>query len=389
MSFRDDVPLTPSATPGKRRARAPRRRRVGVVLMVAAVALTMVTGLSGAYLYRHLSSNLTVLDIDDRIVGAQPDKVEVEGPKQPINLLVMGSDTRDGAGNNIDNLTGGGARSDTTLFIHVSADRSRAYGISIPRDSMVDRPACSSDDGSVIPAASYQMWNAAYALGGPACTVQQFQRLTGIRLDHFVVVDFAGFRDMVDAVGGVRMCIPETIDDRAHGIYIPAGTRELEGQQALNYVRERYAVSGGSDIGRMKRQQAFVASMAHTVLSAGTLSRPDRLLSFLEAATSSLTLDKGLGNLVKIARLGAEFADIGMDNIKFLTIPNTVDPQDPNHLVWTPAADTVWSRLKNDEPLARNVSGDSISAADVPNGATNVKRSAAKAAALREAGLCA
>ncbi|GAA4120744.1 LCP family protein [Nocardioides fonticola] len=388
MTSTDDVPLTPSSTPGKRRAKPPRRRRIGTALMVTLIVLTMVTGLSGAYLYRHLSSNLTVLDLSDRIVGEQPDKVEVEGPKQPINLLVMGSDTRDGAGNNIDGLTGGGARSDTTIFFHVSADRTRAYGVSIPRDSMVDRPACKADDGSIIPAATYQMWNAAYALGGPACTVQQFQRLTGIRLDHFVVVDFEGFRGMVDAVGGVQVCIPETIDDRAHGIYLPAGTRKLRGQQALNYVRERYAVSGGSDIGRMKRQQAFVASMAHAVVSAGTLSRPDRILSFLDAATKSLTLDSGLGNLVKIARLGSEFAGIGLDNIRFLTIPNTVDPQNPNHLVWTPDAATVWSRLKNDEPLARRLNSDAISAANVPNG-NGTKTDAAKAAELRDAGLCA
>ncbi|MSZ77466.1 MAG: LytR family transcriptional regulator [Actinobacteria bacterium] len=360
----------------------------------------MVSGLSVAYIYRHLNGNLTVLDIDDQIVGDRPDKVKVAGPQEPLNILVMGSDTRDGEGNNIDGLTGDGERSDTTILLHLSADRTRAYGVSIPRDSMVDRAACKTADGEEIPAASYQMWNAAFSIAGPACTIQQFEHLTGIRLDHFVVVDFEGFRGMVDAIGGVEVCIPETIDDRAHGIYLEAGTRKIKGQEALNYVRERYAVSGGSDIGRMKRQQAFIASMAHAVVSAGTLTRPDRIVSFLEAATTSLTLDKDLDNLFKIAKLGYEFRGIGLDKIRFITIPNTVDPQDPNHLVWTPDADDVWNKLRNDQPLSKRLTADAISAANVPGSsadpldpddprATAGTDPEATSESLQAAGLCA
>ena len=115
----------------------------------------------------------------------------------------MGSDSRDGAGNNIDGLTGGGERSDTTILLHVSADRKRAYGISIPRDLLVDRPECKSEDGDTIPGGTSAMWNEAFAVGGPACTMQQFEQVTGVRLDHFVKVDFEGFRGMVDAIGGV------------------------------------------------------------------------------------------------------------------------------------------------------------------------------------------
>ncbi len=350
---------------GKRRAKRRRTHTVAKVLVATLVALGLVTGLSVTYLYRHLNGNLTVMDIDDQLVGERPDKVEVAGDQEPLNVLVMGSDTREGA-NNIDGLTGGGERSDTTLLLHFSADRERAYGVSIPRDSMVDRPECKREDGSTTPAASYQMWNVAYQLAGPACTIQQFEALTGIRLDHFVVVDFTGFQDMVDAVGGVEVCIPEDIDDRAHGMYLEAGTRKLQGIQALNYVRQRYALSGGSDIGRMKRQQAFIASMVNTVVSSNTLARPDRLLGFLEAATESLTLDEGLGNLWKIAKLGYEFRGIGLDNVQFITIPNQVDPNDPNRLVWTRQADVVWNRLKRDEPLTKRLQTDVISAANVP-----------------------
>jgi LCP family protein required for cell wall assembly len=292
--------------------------------------------------------------------------VVVEGPKDPLNILVMGSDARDCDGCNIDNLTGMGERSDTTILLHLSADRTRAYGVSIPRDSMVDRPTCQTEDGEDIPGGTHVMWNEAFSVGGPACTMRQFEQLSGIRLDHFVVVNFEGFKDMVDAIGGVEVCIPEDIVDPAHGINLPAGTRKLEGMQALNYVRERYVVGNGSDIGRMKRQQAFIASMAHQVVSAGTLANPIKVVKFLEAATKSLTLDEQIGSLKKIAQLGYEFRDIGLDKIQFLTIPNMVDPEDANHLVWTPEAKQVWRKIANDEPLTRRLATDVITAGNVP-----------------------
>ena len=260
------------------------------------VVLGMVVGLSVIYLYRHLNDNLTVLDISDQLKD-RPEKKKSQLPKEPLNIMVMGSDDRDGEGNNIDGLTGGGARSDTTLLFHLSADRKDAYGISIPRDTLVDRPDCTDKDGNTIPGATDAMWNEAFSVGGPACTIQQFEHVTGIFVDHFVVVDFNGFQDMVDAIDGVEVCIPEDIDDPAHGINIPAGTREIAGKEALNYVRARYTLGDGSDIGRVKRQQAFIAAMANKVISNGVLARIDRLVPFLNAATKSLVVDKDMGNL--------------------------------------------------------------------------------------------
>lgn len=369
--------------------------------MAVVLVLAMATGLSVVFLYRHLNGNLNILDVTSQLED-RPDKVTVEGPKEPLNILVMGSDSRDGEGNNIDGLTGGGQRSDTTILMHLSADRKHAYGISIPRDSIVDRPDCTSDNGENLAGASDVLWNEAFSVGGPACTIQQFEQLTGVRLDHFVVVDFEGFRGMVDAIGGVEVCIPEDIVDPSHGINIPAGTRKIKGAEALNYVRERYVVGDGSDIGRMKRQQAFIASMAHQLVTAGTLARPDRLVGFLEAATQSLTLDEGLGNIAKIARLGIQFKGIGLDKIQFLTIPNKYDPADPNHLIWTPDAKGVWQKIQNDEPLSRRLTGDVISAGNVPGTSGSPSASPSDSAsggaspspdepddqALADAGLC-
>ena len=206
----------------------------------------------------------------------------------------MGSDDRDAPGNNIDNLTGGGKRSDTTILLHLSADRKRAYGVSIPRDSLVDRPECLDAGLDPIPGATDAMWNEAFSVGGPACTIRQFEELTGIRVDHFVVVDFAGFRGMVDAIGGVQVCIPEPGIDRPGPRHQPPGRHpQARGHPGPQLRARALRPRQRSDIGRMKRQQAFIAAMAHQVLSANTLANPIRLLKFLEAATKSLQLDRG------------------------------------------------------------------------------------------------
>ncbi len=281
----------------------------------------------------------------------------------------MGSDSRDGEGNNIDGLKGGGQRSDTTLLFHLSADRKQAYGVSLPRDAMVQRPTCYTKDKKEIPG-GFDMWNAAFSLGGPACTIRQFEQLTKIKIDHFVVLDFNGFKDMVDAIDGVKVCIPEDVDDPVGNIHLKAGTRTVQGQEALNYVRVRHNISNNGDIGRMKRQQAFIAAMANKVMSAGTLSRPDRLFGFVNAATSSLTLDPGLKTIKKIVNLASQFQDIGLKQVKFITVPFDSYEPDPNRLVWDPQADELWKKVRNDKPLSKRLSSEVITAAQTPGSTT-------------------
>lgn len=370
MSDAEHGPAETSSTPdgkGRRRGRVRKRHVVAKVVVATLVVLGMVTGLSVVFIARHLSDNLTVLDISDQLTD-RPDKARSNEPQEPLNILVMGSDTRDGEGNNIDGLTGDGARSDTTILMHLSADREHAYGVSIPRDSLVTRPDCKTKDGETIPGGEDEMWNTAFALGGPACTIQQFEQLTDVRIDHFVVVDFAGFKDMVDAIDGVEVCIPEDIEDPAHGISIPAGTREIRGKEALNYVRARYTLGDGSDIGRIQRQQAFIAAMAAKVISGGTIARFDRLVGFLNAATKSLIVDPGLEDVFKIGRLGLGFKNIGLDNIKFVTVPWAYDTREgyEGRVVWLPEADKVWQRVLDDEPLSRRLTSDAIDAGQLP-----------------------
>jgi LCP family protein required for cell wall assembly len=349
----------------KRRGRVRRKSTVGRVLLATSVVLALATGLGVVYLYRHLNGNLDVVDVTEQLGSDRPEK-EVTGPQEPLNVLVMGSDDRDAAGNNIDNQElGSSDRSDTTILMHLSADRKRAYGVSIPRDSLVTRPTCETEDGDTIPGGTDVMWNEAFAVGGPACTIRQFEKTTGVFVDHYVVIDFAGFEGMVNAIDGVPVCIPENIEDPEHGIDIEAGTREVEGREALNYVRARYTLGDGSDIGRIKRQQAFIAAMANKVISAGTLARVDRLVGFLDAATDSLQVDPGLDNVIKIAKIGVGFQGIGLENIQFVTVPWKYDqrPEYRGRVSWLPQAKDLWAKIAADEPLTKRLTSDAISAA--------------------------
>jgi LCP family protein required for cell wall assembly len=287
---------------------------------------------------------------------------------EPLNILVMGSDSREGEANDLEAEGATDERSDTTILIHVSADRKDAYGVSLPRDAIVDRPDCKVQ-GDTIPGETGAMFNTAFSVGGAQCTIQTVEMLTGVYVDHFVTVDFNGFKDMVDAVNGVEVCLPKAVDDDTADIHLDAGTQELSGQQALNYVRERHVLSVTGDIGRMTRQQAFIASMVNKVMSAGTLSRPDRVYSFLDAATGSIAVDDGLDSIAKLTDLASQFRDTGLAHIKFVTVPFEEYQPDPNRLVWAPEAEDLWKRIQADQPLGEDFSEDSLSADD-PVGTT-------------------
>lgn len=341
----------------RHRGRGLKRHSALRMLLASSVAVALVIGLGTVFFYRHLNENLTVLDIAGK-VGERPDRV---APGKPINVLVMGSDSRSGD-QGVEQMENGGARSDTTILMHLSSDRKFAYGVSLPRDAVVDRPKCKTDDGEV-PAEQAAMFNSAFYYGGVACTVKTVESLTGVRIDHWVVVNFNGFKDMVDAIGGVEVCVPTKIDDDRYQMHLDAGNQKIKGQTALDYVRVRHGLGDGSDIGRMKRQQTFVASMAAQVVSAGTLTRVDRLVKFLDAATKSLALDTGVNNVVSLARLGNQFRNIGLDNIQFITVPFEWYEPDPNRIVWnTKLSDQLWKKVRADQPLTRRLSADAISA---------------------------
>ncbi len=360
--------------PARHRNHEVARKRAIRAASLTAIVVTLAVVFAGMFAYRHLEGNITAFDTEGKLGNDRPDKVDNGKTHDPLNVLLLGSDTREGQSGNIGGETPG--LSDTTILLHISADRKRAYGVSIPRDSMVQRPNCVAEDGSTIPS-ELAMFNTAYALGGPACTQRTVEQLTGIRVDHFAVVKFDGFKYMVDALGGVEVCVPEEVNDNIGHIYLPAGTFEADGDQALDYVRLRHGLSENGDIGRMKRQQTFLASMANKAISAGTLANPVKLYNFLDAATKSLITDPELANLKALAGLANQVRNIGLDNIQFLTVPWESYEPDPNRLAWAPESKQLWHLLKHDKPLTRDLAKGVTTAADTP-GAKPKKKPAAK-----------
>jgi len=343
-----------------------RKHRVIKTLGITLSVVLVVVLAGGFFVYRHLDKNITSLDVARALGSDRPTEiVDKSAPTKPLNILLLGSDTREGQGNHIGGETPG--LSDTTILLHISADRKLAYGVSLPRDAMVERPECERKDGDGTDPGGLSMFNAAYAVGGPACTIKTVEELTDIRINHFVVIDFNGFKKMVDALDGVEVCVPKEVNDTTGHIFLPAGTYDVKGQRALDYVRVRHSISENGDIGRMKRQQAFLASMANKAVSAGTLVNPVRLYKFLDAATKSLTTDPGLASLNELGGLSKSLKGIGLDQIQFLTVPFKTYEPDPNRLEWAPAAKRLWYRMRNDLPLNKRLSGDVTTAANGPS----------------------
>ena len=342
-----------SALPTHRRTQArhvarrrPLRRLLTALLVTFAVLL--VTGSVGAFVaYYKLNSNINSQDLTG-LLGNRPQVIAEAKDQKPLNILLIGSDKRTGAAaSNIP-----GARSDTTILMHLAADRKTAVLVSIPRDSIVAIPSCKRADGSRTVAQTTR-FNAAYALAGPACTIRTVEKMTDIRIDHHVVIDFQGFRQMVDALNGVQICLPQRVDDNKSHLHLDAGRQTVHGRAALAYVRTRYQLGNGSDLGRIDRQQAFLSAMVDKVSSKGLLLRPDRLVSFLNAATKSITTDPGLASIKDLINLAQSVKGMDTNAVSFVTVPNGPNPADKGNTVLFKEAEAnaLWASLRFDRPL--------------------------------------
>ena len=352
----------------------------GVAL--AAVAVVVFGASSAAAVAQRLQSNITTVDVS-ALTGPRPSSSAVVKPGDPnagqsVNLLVMGSDTRAGVNASIGG-NDSGQRSDTAIVVHISADRSRVELVSIPRDSLVKIPVCQATNGKSSKASSSAMFNSAFATGwdmggdmasAAACAIKTVQLNTGVPIDHFAVVDFAGFQAMVNAIGGVPICIPHALHDSYSGLDLPAGQQVLDGQQALELARARHGnVGDGGDLDRIGNQQRLIQAMVNEVLSKKVLTNVPNLVSFLSAATSSLTSDSGL-QLQNLTGLAYNLRNINRDNVVFMTIPTGPAPSDPNRLVWTSAATAVWANMAADKPILQQAPPAAPAATSAPSKGT-------------------
>jgi LCP family protein required for cell wall assembly len=306
--------------------------------------------------YVKLNANITQFDVS-KLLGKRPQTSSVANKVtnlKPVNILVIGSDTRDlGKSANTNAFgTTPGARSDTTLIVHLSGDRRSAVVVSVPRDSMTRAPRDCKDPKSTVTDGPIRQWNANYSLGGPACLIRTVEGNTGIFIDHYMVVNFVGFKSMVDALGTVEVCVPTAIHDKESGLRLPAGRSRVSGNAALSFVRARHNIGNdASDLGRIDRQQAFLSSMVQEATSSNLLLRPDRLFRFLDAATKSLTTDPALGNLNALREVAQSVVSLKSSQVRFVTVPIEAYPPDKNRVQWTSAADALWKSIHDDAPL--------------------------------------
>jgi LCP family protein required for cell wall assembly len=318
--------------------------------------LLVVGGVSAFAVYRKLNGNITTDDITAKLGPDRPAPVPADAKGQkPLNILLIGSDSRSGANKRLGGGREGSQRSDTTILLHLAGDRRHATALSFARDTLVDVPSCVLPNGRQSRPQHLAMFNSAFSLGGTACTVKTIEKLTDIRVDHQVVIDFSGFANMVDAIGGVPICLPKAVNDNQGHIHLAAGRRVVRGDEALDYVRLRHDTSiggNGGDLGRIKRQQAFLSALASKVRSTGVLLNPPKLIGLLNAATGSLTTDPGLGNLTDLAALAQSLRGLDTRDIAFVTVPVHPYPPNPNRLqVTQPVAHQLFAAVETDAPL--------------------------------------
>ncbi|MFD8235792.1 LCP family protein [Streptomyces sp. NPDC059696] len=350
---------TDGARPGgKGRRRKPPRRRKGLMIAAWTTAGIVVLGGAGAgYLYFKLNGNLKSVDIDQALGTDRPKKAD-NGSE---NILVLGSDTRAGGNKKLGGGTDdGSARSDTAMIVHVYKGHKKASVVSIPRDTLIDRPACTDTQGDEHPAAQNAMFNSAYSTGGAACAVKTVESITDLRMDHYLEVDFAGFQKLIDDLGGVEITTTESIDDPDSHLKLKAGTHTLDGKQALGLVRTRHGVGDGSDLGRIQLQQAFIKALVTQIKDVGVFSNPKKLLDLAETATKTVTADSDLGSVNRLASFAGGLKGISPSQMHMVTMPVAYDPADPNRvLLQKKKADQIWKALEHDKPIPKSATSGS------------------------------
>ncbi|MFH8365559.1 LCP family protein [Streptomyces sp. NPDC018031] len=343
---------------GRRSAgRATGRPRALVATVWTLATLLVLGGAGFGYLYYRLNGNLTGIDINGALGRDRPDDVD----NGSLDILVLGSDSRAGK-NRKYGKDQGTSRSDTAMVVHVHQGHKRASVVSIPRDTLIERPRCAKrgKGGTDVPRARRAMFNSAYEVGGPACAVKTVESMTGIRMDHYLEVDFSGFRKLVDELGGVEMTTTEPIHDKKSHLDLPPGRHTLDGEQALGLVRTRHGVGDGSDLGRIKLQQAFIKALIDQIKDVGLFSSPKKLYGVADASTKALTTDSELASVDKLLDFSRSLRGIGAEDMHMVTLPVVYDPQDPNRVLPIEAkADRVWRALRHDRAIPKSATDGS------------------------------
>ncbi|WP_244354011.1 LCP family protein [Streptomyces sp. 2BBP-J2] len=341
----------------------PRGGRTRRALRWSATTLAvLILGTAGAgYLYYdHLNDNLVKGERSSGDSKAERSTPNAAG-QTPLNILLIGSDSRASDANVA--LGGGKANrgnpplGDVQMLIHLAADRKSAAVVSIPRDTRVDIPRCTDPETGTTYPATNDIINTSLGRGGPGCTLATWENLTGVYVDHWMTIDFAGVVRMADAVGGVEVCVRQNVWDRplpgvpgGSGLKLRAGKTKVQGVQALQWLRTRHA--WGSDVLRTRAQRMYMNSMIRTLRGQNVFTDTGRLTDLAEAATRSLQVSEEIGSVKKLYDLAMQLRTVPPDRITMTTLPTVPDPQNANHLL--PAgndAEQVWALLRDDVPF--------------------------------------
>jgi len=337
--------------PGGRRPRRSLAQKVAAWTSVVVVGV-LVAGTLAAYAkYRSFWDSIKRIDVQ-ALVGSQPPKLN-----NAENILLIGSDTRvgqKGIGGSAAETPGG--RSDTLMLLHISPGHHEVTVISIPRETMVPILSCPASDGTAGQQADpgqVELINAALDFGGPACTWKTFENVTGIHIDHFIELDFTGFEQIVDDLGGVTVCLPFAVDVPQSGLDLSAGRHHVFGHEALAFWRTREGVGDGSDLERIQRDQYLMAALVQGMVHSGLLHSPTKILKVVRDATNAMTTDTLLDQNAML-QIADSLDGITSSSVQFITAPNIPYPANDNDVIFEqPQANELFNAIQHDMTLAK------------------------------------
>jgi LCP family protein required for cell wall assembly len=283
-------------------------------------AILAITGITAFDVYNQINQDNIVLVkptvTDDS--GTEPTETPA-GITGPINMLIIGSDTREGQ----DGIYGEveSELADVIMLLHISADRTNASVVSFPRDLLVPIPSCPNPEGGSFSAMGRQMINSSIGYGGVACTHLTVQNFTGLEIPYLAMIDFKGVIEMSNAVGGVEVVIDKPMNDPYTGLNLQAGTNVLQGPEALAFLRARKGVGDGSDLNRISNQQLFLRSLFSKVKDEGVLSNPVYLYSLASAAARNMRLSESMSDLGTMFNLASALREMDASQLAFLRVP--------------------------------------------------------------------
>ena len=370
-----DIPgAAPAGAPGatdpvgRHLGRRGRHRALKLTAILMATVLVAAVAFVAVQVIR-LQSNVLTMPLN--LAENQESALPVDSSTDPLQILILGSDTRTGNSGEFfgdESDSSGEGNSDVMMLMTLSADREDVTVVSFPRDLLVPLPSCvNPETGEPSDAMDLGQLNGALKEGGPGCTVAAINNLTGLSIDHFMMAGFNAVKELSTTVGGVEVCVQDPVEDEYSGLSLPAGTSEVEGDQALAFLRTRHSFGDGGDTGRIAAQQSFMASLARKVLAEGTLTNLPKLYSIADVITRNLTVDEGLSQPTELLKIADRMKNVDLGNIAFVTVPTEPWVEDPNRLVLDEeAAAPLFDALRDDRGLTEQ-DPDATAPADSPS----------------------